>query len=489
MAGDTDSNGLEAWLKRNPPVFACIIAARVALRVVPLFVEALREEEKERRAAIVLPGLRAVAAASFAAAWPARAAEIRMAASTASSQASGAIGEASDSAQQNLFDYKEISENFPHSFIATLEANVRALDVAEHAVKAAVSAAQTVVDTVDAANGVAAPDAATEAAISTCKAASDAVDGSHGHAQFYSELLTDGEADAGKETEIMPHITEFWKAVDLDTEMLTTTKKEGARAGPAEELLKRKLWLNEIPIRLGRSWAQFKEELPEDEGWQVWVDWYEDRLVGRSACETLEFQRVTIADEDWKRGPAHVNAIIQRQVNVRSDPLLSALSRGFAEMDAVKQATSIDLTEYNDRIRKALPNDPHQAIGATKDMLEATMKTILYRRGIEIPDHIDFRKLVTRCLTALELRGTSEPTTEGERQLRKIASSAQRVIVAANQLRDRVGTGHGRVVGNEPVVTPAEASLVASIGMALAAWMLHHNGDTRVTLARTANDN
>ena len=444
----------------------------------PLFVEALREEEEERRAAIVLPGFRVVAAASFAAAWPARAAEIRKAASTASSQASGAIGEVSDSAQQNLFDYKEISEDFPLRFIATLKANVQALNVAGHAVNAAVNAAQAVVDTVDAANGIAAPDAATQAAVSACIAASESVDGIHGHAQFYAEFLTDGDADVGKESEIMPHIAEFWKAIELDTELLTIKKKAGARAGPAEELLKRNLWLNGIPIRVGRSWAQFKEELPEDEGWQVWVDWYEDRLVGRSACETLEFQRVTIADEDWKRGPIHVNAIIQRQIEVRSEPLLSALSSSFAEMDTVRQATSIDLTEYNDRIRKALPNDPHQAIGATKDMLEATMKTILHRRQIEIPHRIDFPKLVTRCLTALELRGTSKPTTEGERYLRKIASSAQRMIVAANQLRDRAGTGHGRVVGNEPVVTPADASLVASIGMILAAWMLRHNGET-----------
>ena len=151
MARDTDSNGLEAWLKRNPPVFACIIAARVALRVVPLLVEALHEDEKDRRAAIVLPSFRALAAASFAAAWPARAAEIRRAASTASSQANGAMGEASNNAQQALFDYKEISENFPYSFIVTLEANVRALNVAGYAVNAAVNAAQAVVDAVDAA--------------------------------------------------------------------------------------------------------------------------------------------------------------------------------------------------------------------------------------------------------------------------------------------------------------------------------------------------
>ena len=139
------------------------------------------------------------------------------------------------------------------------------------------------------------------------------------------------------------------------------------------------------------------------------------------------------------------------------------------------QVTAIDLTRYTGRIKDALPDDPYQAIGATKEMLEATMKTILNRRGQKNFDHIGFPDLTTRCLSELGLRRTSAPATEGERHLRKIASSAQRMIETANELRNRAGTGHGRVVGEEPVVTAADASLVASAGLILAAWLLRHD--------------
>ena len=51
------------------------------------------------------------------------------------------------------------------------------------------------------------------------------------------------------------------------------------------------------------------------------------------------------------------------------------------------------------------------------------------------------------------------------------------MIQTANELRNIAGTGHGRVVGNEPVVTAADASLVASAGFILVAWLLHHHAD------------
>ncbi len=160
---------------------------------------------------------------------------------------------------------------------------------------------------------------------------------------------------------------------------------------------------------------------------------------------------------------------------LRSDPLLTAVARGFEDLEAVKRASSVDLTRHMERIRNALPNDPHQAIGATKDMLEATMKTILDRRGRGETANPDFSNLTTRCLTELGLRGNSDAVTEGERYSRKIASRAQRMIEAANEFRNRAGTGHGRAEGKEPVVTAADASLVASVGYVLAAWLLRHD--------------
>lgn len=48
------------------------------------------------------------------------------------------------------------------------------------------------------------------------------------------------------------------------------------------------------------------------------------------------------------------------------------------------------------------------------------------------------------------------------------------MIETANELRNRAGTGHGRVVGKQTTIDTADASLVASVGLVLAAWLLHH---------------
>ena len=433
------------------------------------------DDEKKRRSTIILPSFRALAAASFCARWPVRAAEIREAARIAGCEAGEAIDEARNNAQISLFEYKEILDDLTFN-LSNLEENVRALGVAGHAVDAAVNAAQAVVDIVDADSGIAATDAATESAIEACGAAHQAIDGAHGYTELYAAL----EKDATNEPDVLTaHIAKFWNTVEWDAGLLMT--EVGRRDTPgalAASVMDKALWLPGIPIWAGRRWTDFKEELPENEKWTVWTDWYERHLVGRPASEILEFQRVTVPNDEWKRGPLHVNAIIAKLIESQADPLVAAVSRGFEELDAVKQVTSIDLTQYMQRIRDALSNDPYQVIGSTKDMLEATMKTILHRRGHEETDNIKFPELTNRCLHELHLKGTTSPGTEGERHLRKIASSAQRMIETVNELRKFAGTGHGRVVGKEPEISKADASLVASTGLILAAWMLRHDGET-----------
>ena len=159
--------------------------------------------------------------------------------------------------------------------------------------------------------------------------------------------------------------------------------------------------------------------------------------------------------------------------NSNSDPLVAAIAKGLEEVDGVGNV--INLEQYSARVRDALPHDPHQAIGATKDMLEAAMKTILDKRGVSDINDLDFPALATRCFAELDLTSTSEPADHGERLVRRIASNAKRMVEAANELRNRAGTGHGRVVGKQPMINTADASLVASIGLVLAAWLLHHD--------------
>lgn len=161
--------------------------------------------------------------------------------------------------------------------------------------------------------------------------------------------------------------------------------------------------------------------------------------------------------------------------NATSDPLVTAIAKGLEEVEAVSNV--IDLGQYSTRVQDALPQDPHQAIGATKDMLEATMKTILDNRGVTGVDRLDFPALTTRCFAELGLTSNSQPTNDGERLVRKIASNAKRMLEAANELRNRAGTGHGRVIGQQAEIETADASLVASVGLVLAAWLLHHESN------------
>ena len=68
--------------------------------------------------------------------------------------------------------------------------------------------------------------------------------------------------------------------------------------------------LDGIPIWASRRWADFKDDLPFGEGWRVWTDWYEARLVGQPGNPAKEYEVVTVSEEDLKQGPAQTNAAI-----------------------------------------------------------------------------------------------------------------------------------------------------------------------------------
>lgn len=103
MAKITDEHALEAWLKEVPAEFACVLAARAALRVAPVLGQALGEEEEERRHALIMPGFRAMAVANFAGAWPTRLAEVRADIRNAGREAGEAVAEIVNAARMNVF--------------------------------------------------------------------------------------------------------------------------------------------------------------------------------------------------------------------------------------------------------------------------------------------------------------------------------------------------------------------------------------------------
>lgn len=75
------------------------------------------------------------------------------------------------------------------------------------------------------------------------------------------------------------------------------------------------LWVKAVPEWVEICWGLLLEGLlVPDDGWSVWIDWYESRLYGESANEAFEAARVQIADEIWDQGPKVVNAHIKELI-------------------------------------------------------------------------------------------------------------------------------------------------------------------------------
>ena len=128
---------------------------------------------------------------------------------------------------------------------------------------------------------------------------------------------------AGNATTAAAHIagSAVWQAVSLDAERLPAEWTGSGNARLLADGLHRKpLWPAGAPPQATSAWNDLKAALPADEDWWVWIHWYEDHLAGRLADQTLDFARVAIPDQDWERGPKHVNGIIARLTDGKTPP-------------------------------------------------------------------------------------------------------------------------------------------------------------------------
>jgi len=57
--------------------------------------------------------------------------------------------------------------------------------------------------------------------------------------------------------------------------------------------------------------AAFRAVLPKGEDWDVWIDWYEERLRGGSRGEAYELIFAGVPLEEWDKGPVAANGWIK----------------------------------------------------------------------------------------------------------------------------------------------------------------------------------
>lgn len=114
----------------------------------------------------------------------------------------------------------------------------------------------------------------------------------------------------------------MWKIVEADVDLLRKVEREYG-GGAAYLLIDRPLWPESEPLQdLREAWHDIRLVLlaEKDAHWWVWTEWYEARLRGDPPDLPLERERVLIPNEDWEKGPAHVNAIIARLIERHRHP-------------------------------------------------------------------------------------------------------------------------------------------------------------------------
>ena len=99
-------------------------------------------------------------------------------------------------------------------------------------------------------------------------------------------------------------------AISGDVDLL---KMKGSnKAKKLEMLLSQPLWLEAMPSRLKALWGQLQSDLLAlDTGFEIWIDWYRDRLEGKPVDWLMELHWALLSKEQLAQSPAEINAYLE----------------------------------------------------------------------------------------------------------------------------------------------------------------------------------
>ncbi len=119
--------------------------------------------------------------------------------------------------------------------------------------------------------------------------------------------------------------TLFSNSLDLQNNIQEDTNNIKRRT--VKYIIARPLWLNRTPDTILERWTEIVRDLCANAAhWQVWIDWYEDRLAGKPLIREIHEKWALLPEEAWAKGPDHVNPILKqiedeyRAKQAESDP-------------------------------------------------------------------------------------------------------------------------------------------------------------------------
>lgn len=122
-----------------------------------------------------------------------------------------------------------------------------------------------------------------------------------------------------------------------------------------------------------------------------------------------------------------------------------------------------EMIQHVTRIRASLHQDPAQAIGSAKELLESVCKTILGLHGTGSTD--DLPLLIKRVRQQLDLESGSTGNARD-----RVLNGLTQIATGVSELRNLQGTGHGR--SKAPNADPTYARLAVDSASAIALFLL-----------------
>jgi 23S rRNA pseudoU1915 N3-methylase RlmH len=155
--------------------------------------------------------------------------------------------------------------------------------------------------------------------------------------------------------------------------------------------------------------------------------------------------------------------------------IVSRLRSGGSHVQALKQqASTFDaphLARSIARLEKSIDSDPELAIGSAKELVETCCKTILSKRGVEIPASDDLQKLAKATFTCLDLLPDGvDKQRRGEDAIKQVLRSFSSTVQGLAELRNLYGTGHGKH-GKSASVQARHARLAVGAAATLATFL------------------
>lgn len=173
--------------------------------------------------------------------------------------------------------------------------------------------------------------------------------------------------------------------------------------------------------------------------------------------------------------------VVEKFVNLKdwlykNDPelfaeLYDATPISLEEIERVGEIRSIpELNQEINRIRHSIPDDPALAVGSAKELLETVLKTILKRYGSNTGAD-DISTLLKKAQKELDLDfKTIDKSTREDKILFRTLNNLGQVVIGIGEIRNLVGTGHGRSKGSQ--IDTIHARLVVNAAATVATYFL-----------------